>query len=458
MADLDRLDALARAYDTAVHKIRQDLTAFASQMWASMPDYRDEAVETMARALAPRVLAGQLQTAELTRAYLIGCASELGLTVTAPAIDREAVIGMRGVDPLKVYQRPGMTTWTALSRGKTLEQAVSAGGLRLTQLIGGDLQNAKRVQSRDTMRATGGRYYRRILTGRENCALCVIASTQRYHVENLLPIHPGCDCNVGPLPAGMAVDQVIDEETLEAAHKAIEARTGSSDRGGRLPEYKDIILTTEHGEYGPVISFKETRQDRRKVGRPKGPGGTAAVPPVKPPSKPPAPPTASGGRRPPESEEERYQRQKRLKSDLSDLAPVGALPQEVLESHEIDFLERFESRGERARWIRKDPNRRSTNDFVWLTHDELVCELKSTKTKYQSIKGHIRDAVISARDNHGVVKDVFMIDLGTYRLTDKLRNQLSRYNANVKDGRIRRLFVMSRNGTELVEINLASAD
>lgn len=259
MADLDRLDALARAYDAAVHKIRQDLTAFASQMWASMPDYRDEAVEAMAQALAPRVLAGQLQTAELTRAYLIGCASELGLTVTVPAIDREAVTGMRGVDPLKVYQRPGMTTWTALSRGKTLDQAISAGGLRLTQLIGGDLQNAKRVQSRDTMRATGGRCYRRILTGRENCALCVIASTQRYHVENLLPIHPGCDCNVGPLPAGMAVDQIIDEETLEAAHKAVEARTGASDRGGRLPEYKDIILTTEHGEYGPVISFKETR-------------------------------------------------------------------------------------------------------------------------------------------------------------------------------------------------------
>ena len=269
MADLDRLDALARAYDAAVHRIRQDLTAFASQMWASMPDYRDEAIEAMAQALAPRVLAGQLQTAELTRAYLIGCASELGLTVTVPAIDREAVTGMRGVDPLTVYQRPGMTTWTALSRGKTLDQAVSAGGLRLTQLIGGDLQNAKRVQSRDTMRATGGRYYRRILTGRENCALCVIASTQRYHVENLLPIHPGCDCNVGPLPAGMAVEQVIDEETLEAAHKAVEARTGASDRGGRLPEYKDIILTTEHGEYGPVISFKETRQDRRKASAPK---------------------------------------------------------------------------------------------------------------------------------------------------------------------------------------------
>ena len=281
MADLDRLDALARAYDAAVHRIRQDLTAFASQMWASMPDYRDEAIEAMAQALAPRVLAGQLQTAELTRAYLIGCASELGLTVTVPAIDREAVTGMRGVDPLKVYQRPGMTTWTALSRGKSLDQAISAGGLRLTQLIGGDLQNAKRVQSRDTMRATGGRYYRRILTGRENCALCVIASTQRYHVENLLPIHPGCDCGQGPLPLDYDGGQVIDSDTLERVHDIVAQRYGVSDRGARSPDYRDVLLVTEHGEYGPVLSFKGVRGRRRASGK-----GSVTIPEGMPRPKP----------------------------------------------------------------------------------------------------------------------------------------------------------------------------
>lgn len=257
MADLDRLDALARAYDAEVHKIRQTLQAFGSQMWASMPDYRDDAVEALARAIAPRVVAGQVQTAELTRVYLLECARELGLSVQAPPVDQDAVTGLRGVDPLRVYQRPGASTWTALSRGKPLDEAVAAGGLRLTQLIGGDLQNAKRVQSRATMRSTGATYYRRVLTGRENCALCVIASTQRYSVEKLMPIHPGCDCGTSPLPPEMAMSQVIDEKTLEAAHKAVEARTGSSDRGGRLPDYKLVILETEHGEYGPVISFKD---------------------------------------------------------------------------------------------------------------------------------------------------------------------------------------------------------
>ena len=143
---------------------------------------------------------------------------------------------------------------------------------------------------------------------------------------------------------------------------------------------------------------------------------------------------------------------------MSDLESHDGLPREVLESHELDFLERFEARGERVRWVRKDPRRRSTNDFVWVTYNELVCELKATKDKYSSIKSHIQRAVTSARDNHGVVKDVFVIDLGPFRLSDKLRRQLGNYNANVEDGRIRRLFVLSGSGADLTEIDLTTAD
>lgn len=170
------------------------------------------------------------------------------------------------------------------------------------------------------------------------------------------------------------------------------------------------------------------------------------------------PRTRARGRRGNESEAERYARQKRLWSDMSDLEPHDGLPREVLESHELDFLERFEARGERVRWVRKDPRRRSTNDFVWVTYNELVCELKATKDKYSSIKSHIQRAVTSARDNHGVVKDIFVIDLGPFRLSDKLRRQLGNYNANVEDGRIRRLFVLSGNGADLTEIDLTTAN
>ena len=261
-ADLDRLDALARVYDAEVHKIRKTLQTFASRMWAGLPDYRDDAIEALVAAVAQRVLAGQVQTAELTRAYLVECARELGLRTDAPPVDRKAVTALRGVPPERVYRRPGVTVWTALSQGKPLDQAVDAGKLRLEQLIGGDLQNAKRVQSRATMRASGNQYYRRVLTGRENCALCVIASTQRYHVEDLLPIHPGCDCSVSPLPPGMGMSQVIDEELLEAVHDAVAEHTGASDRGARDPDYRKLIVQSEHGEYGPTIAFKPKTDTR----------------------------------------------------------------------------------------------------------------------------------------------------------------------------------------------------
>ena len=157
-----------------------------------------------------------------------------------------------------------------------------------------------------------------------------------------------------------------------------------------------------------------------------------------------------------ESEAERYARQKRLWSDMSDLEPHDGLPREVLESHELDFLEHFEARGERVRWIRRSPVFLPTNDFVWTTGGDKVCELKSTTTKYRTISNRIRTAVIDAAAR-GVVKDVFIVDLGPHRLTRKLSNQLSRYNLAKDRGHIRRLFVMSRNGEDFEEITLAQA-
>lgn len=265
MGDLDRLDDLAKAYDAQVFQVRSKIEAFANAYWKSLTHYRDSAMEEMIEAIVPRVIAGQLQTAELTRAYLAACARDLGWKLNIPAVDAELVTGSRGVDPRVVYQRPGHSVYSSLAKGDPLEKAAAAGQLRLLQLIGGDMQLAKRSQSRRSMQAAGMRAYRRILTGRENCALCVVASTQRYWVKDLMPIHPGCDCNSGPLPPNYDPrQQVIDEETLEQIHQIVHERTGTSDRGARTPDYSKLIVTTQHGEYGPVLGWKETVSKRRK--------------------------------------------------------------------------------------------------------------------------------------------------------------------------------------------------
>ena len=282
MTDLDSLNSLTEAYDSQVHAIRQQITAFGQAYWDSLPHYRTSAVEDMIQAITPRVTAGQLRIADLTRAYLAQCARELGWKVVLPSIDQDEIRGARGVDPRVVYRRPAVDVYTALAAGKPLPQAAAEGRLRLTQLIGGDMQLAKVHASRQSMRGypEEGQFYRRVLTGRENCALCVVASTQRYYRGDLLPIHPGCDCDVQPLPPGLAVNQVIDEGLLEQVHQITADRLGVSDRGGRNPDYRKLLTVSEHGEYGPTLSWAQPKA------KPKTKAGGAEPPkPPKPPKK-----------------------------------------------------------------------------------------------------------------------------------------------------------------------------
>lgn len=282
MPDLDSLNRLTEAYDSQVHAIRQQITSFGQAYWDSLPHYRASAVEDMIEAITPRVAAGQLRIADLTRAYLAQCARELGWKVVLPPIDQDEIRGARGVDPRIVYRRPAVDVYTALAAGKPLPQAAAEGRLRLTQLIGGDMQLAKVHASRQSMRGypEEGQFYRRVLTGRENCALCVVASTQRYYRGDLLPIHPGCDCGVQPLPPGLAVNQVIDEDLLEQVHQITADRLGVSDRGGRTPDYRKLLTVSEHGEYGPTLSWAQPKA------KPKPKTGEAEPPkPPKPPKK-----------------------------------------------------------------------------------------------------------------------------------------------------------------------------
>lgn len=292
MPDLDSLNRLAEAYDSQVHAIRQQITAFGQAYWDSLPHYRASAVEDMIEAITPRVTAGQLRIADLTRAYLAQCARELGWKVVLPPIDQGEIRGARGVDPRVVYRRPAVDVYTALAAGKSLPQAAAEGRLRLTQLIGGDMQLAKVHASRQSMKGypAEGQFYRRVLTGRENCALCVVASTQRYYRDDLMPIHPGCDCGVQPLPPGLAVNQVIDEDLLEQVHQITADRLGVSDRGGRNPDYRKLLTVSEHGEYGPTLSWAQPKA------KPKPKAGESEPP------KPPKPPKKSTAQPPDDSD------------------------------------------------------------------------------------------------------------------------------------------------------------
>ena len=121
--------------------------------------------------------------------------------------------------------------------------------------------------------------------------MCVVASTQRYHRGDLMPMHPGCDCGVQPLPPGLAASQVIDEDLLEQVHQITADRLGVSDRGGRTPDYRKLLTVREHGEYGPTLSWAAPKAKPT----PKA-GGAEPPKPPKPPKKATAQPPEDSGR------------------------------------------------------------------------------------------------------------------------------------------------------------------
>lgn len=156
----------------------------------------------------------------------------------------------------------------------------------------------------------------------------------------------------------------------------------------------------------------------------------------------------------------RAKRMETLKSNLSRLKdPLGRwMPDQILDHHEIDFLERFERLDELAEWIPRAPlitgkGRKPTNDFVWPELGDEICELKSTEASKRSIFRRIKGSVKSALDSN-VTKDFFVVDLGERKLSPKLRKQLATYNVDKDIYQIRRLWVMSENGAVFEEIPL----
>jgi hypothetical protein len=163
-----------------------------------------------------------------------------------------------GVDMWEVYQRPFRTVWTTLSEGGTMTEAVTAGGVRVAEMAEIDLQDTEARAFRSGMaalpEAVRPRYWRRVLRGDENCAMCVLASTQRYRIEKLKPIHPGCDCKVSPVYPGQR--DPVDVDTLVAAANAAAAElTGTTDFGGRRVDYRTITtnITAQHGEHAAPL-------------------------------------------------------------------------------------------------------------------------------------------------------------------------------------------------------------
>lgn len=232
-------------YDGQVRSIRARVHTFVRGTWGGLEQLRDDDVKRFVSRIIPVVAGGQRQVASLTDAYLAAIQRNVTGTRSRPLgvptklITTEA---MRGVPAEIVYRRPAVTVYTALSNGVPFDQAMHSGLDRALAISATDLQLART----HTMRYIGSQNdrivgYRRVPGGGNVCALCEEASTQRYHVEDLMPIHNGCSCGVEPIFGTEDPGQVIDQDLLD------EIRSRGEDAGA-------TVAVHDHGELGPVLT------------------------------------------------------------------------------------------------------------------------------------------------------------------------------------------------------------
>lgn len=291
--------AAAAAYEAQQDQLRAQLVTALLAIWATtaaastLPS--PAAIARLIARMAPVILGAQQAMTAMVTAELQRQTPPLpGRPIT---VDPRRIVGreLRGGVPIEtVYHRPFNEVGRQLAEGKPTPKAWEIGADRLTKTALTDLQLAQTHTARDygtqleqrlqptaqptqpaqgqpgaqpsTQRPAepvGGEIvgFRRVLSSKPNhCALCILASTQRYHSFDLMPIHPGCGCRVAMIIGDRDPGQVLDENLVIGLHDIIRRDLGETyvDPGGRkgLAHYRDILVTNEHGEIGPVLGVR----------------------------------------------------------------------------------------------------------------------------------------------------------------------------------------------------------
>lgn len=255
------------AHQRMLDEVRRRVVDYTQHEWAGLGSWHGADVDRFLARVLPVVETGQKQTYQLTTSYLDSIARLQGLEPVAPTKLPRLLAGQtkespraywfrRGVTREEVYRRPFEQAWWRLSEGDSLDSAVNAGADRLDQLAQMDMQMSNVQSAFDKLSGDKNVVgYMRILGGGESCALCAIASTQRYHTEDLMEIHDRCDCTVEPIYGDEDPGQVINEDRLQGMQDVLE-QAGVKYEGGEFKTDRSIRVQF-HGETGPTLTWAD---------------------------------------------------------------------------------------------------------------------------------------------------------------------------------------------------------
>lgn len=255
------VEQLVRQHSLASIALQDQLVRAISGTWQIAGGLDDAAAGDWLSLAVPIVQATQLQMSATTTAYLAATVADMtGRPMVLAGTPPDLVTGVRtrrGVPPEEVYHRPIVQARSLVAAGLPRDEALRRAGARAVSLATTDVQSAKLYTAQHFMSTTPGVVgYRRNLSGSHSCGLCVVASTRRYHKEQLMPRHPGCDCGVIPIVGAHDPGEVINRDLLESMHANVAATFGPDavTRSVNTDPYRELVQVYNHGEYGPTLA------------------------------------------------------------------------------------------------------------------------------------------------------------------------------------------------------------
>ena len=289
---------------------------------------------------------------------------------------------------------------------------------RVRRQVGAMARSQTRRMANQAMIANAGRdhaRFARVPSGGRTCAFCAMLASRGfvYHTAetagDMDRYHEDCRCEIVP---GFDDDTRIDGYDPEALY---ENYANARDEAGSNPSTSDILAAMRRtGKYTDSRpNAKARKKTRASFSIESG---------------------FTGMRDETDMSRERW--------DARQTA-IGIPPDvDVLEMHEIVFMERFVASGQHFKWIPKDETGfKPTNDFHW-SELGLDVEIKGTTKRrpdYRTLASLIRKVSVKARESD-VVKDSFILDLHGAVVSEKLIGQLAEYNRK-NHVHIRHLFI-----------------
>lgn len=261
MADEERRDARALALVNAHAQRRASIMAALLRallgLWGGFYQWDNRPlVYARAARSAVHVDTAMNKTRMLARSYSTAMLRELDAELKKPLPAIEDVYPRSGVTALEVYQRPVNQYLAELAKGVPEAEARKHALERFEELATTDIMLAERDETarvfEQSPKITGRRrvIHPELSKSGQSCGLCIVASANIYRVDELSPIHDGCNCT----DMGITIDHDpglrINEDDLKALYKLAGGNTAE-----KLKQVR--VSITEHGELGMVLTAAE---------------------------------------------------------------------------------------------------------------------------------------------------------------------------------------------------------